>query len=166
MLVHRTLLLWIRNFLKGHGQFDKGHGQFWIRACVHVQCKQVELCRFRYGTEFVRTCVDVVSNYMYQSNNFFGVVQLFKTTTLSSVCIQTLVNLFWNSRQFTHYNNKLERQHSCITSQVTYGLILMSDFSSISYLLHHATFVGLTLWRHKRPRFLSSITASFFWIST
>ena len=126
MLVHRTLLLWIRNFLKGHGQFDKGHGQFWIRACVHVQCKQVELCRFRYGTEFVRTCVDVVSNYMYQSNNFFGVVQLFKTTTLSSVCIQTLVNLFWNSRQFTHYNNKLERQHSCITSQVTYGLILMS----------------------------------------
>ena len=71
---------------------DKGHGQFWIRACVHVQCKQVELCRFRYGSEFVQTCVDEVSNYMYQSNNFFVVVQLsdkllatkvFMTTTLS-----------------------------------------------------------------------------------
>ena len=71
---------------------------------MHVQCKQVELCRFRYGSEFVQTCVDVVSNYMYQSNNFFVVVQLsdklLATKVLTNyhfviLCIQNaLVNLF------------------------------------------------------------------------
>ena len=39
-----------------------------------------------------------------------------------------------------------------ITLQVNYSLILMSDFSSISCLLHHATFVGSRLWCHKRLR--------------
>ena len=71
---------------------DKGHGQFWIRVCVHVYCKQVELCRFRYGSEFVRTCVDVVSNYTYQNNNFFVVVQ---------PSDKLLAALYTNTRQFT-----------------------------------------------------------------
>ena len=37
----------------------------------------------------------------------------------------------------------------------------MSDFSSIYCLLHHATFVGLRLWRHKRPKLSLLLTRHF-----
>ena len=46
------------------------------------------------GSEFVRTCVDVVSNYMYQSNTFFVVVQLPDNLLATKVFITTSLSFF------------------------------------------------------------------------
>ena len=46
---------------------------------MHVSaCKQVGPCRFRDCSEFLRTFVDVASNYMYQSDQFFGCCSAFE----------------------------------------------------------------------------------------
>ena len=55
-----------------------------------------------------RTCVDVVSNYMYQSDTnsqMFGWGSAYGEAANKCLVtkVQTLVNLFWNYRQFMYY---------------------------------------------------------------
>ena len=78
-------------------------------------------------TEIVRTCVDVVSNYMYQSDNFFVVVQPSDKLLATKVFITTTLSFFVSRFVYKHSSiffeildnlltsNKLESQRSCIT---------------------------------------------------
>ena len=63
---------------------------------------------WKSSLEFVRTCVDVVLDYMYQSK-FLVVVMWFRFRTTLRFFILLLYVKTW---QFTHYSNKSIRQHS------------------------------------------------------
>ena len=82
---------------------------------VHVTCKQTQSCRFLYGSEFDRIYLDVLSKYMYQSDQSLVVGKpidkvLVTDDQLSIRHFEILYNL--------RTRNRFEKQYIFITQQI------------------------------------------------
>ena len=81
---------------------------------MSVHCKQADLCRFRYSSEFTISRREAIaSNYLYQSNQFFGCYSPFRqaanmvftalihraTPNIAWKCLNTILFVSRNSQK-------------------------------------------------------------------
>ena len=123
---------------------------------MSVHCKQADLCRFRYSSEFIISRREAIaSNYLYQSNQFFGCCSPFRQAAnmvFTALIHRATPDIAWkclNTILFVSRNSQ-----KCISGAYD---IQNEGFVPYSRELHYAKF---TLWTPKLQILAKTLAAN------